>query len=445
MLRTGNKFNIVNRQPDNMDERLLLATECVTEYNFTIPMVIDDLDQKVARDYKTRYVRTTIVDVDGKVAYYAGPGPFDFKLNKIERTIKKLIANNGHMPPPPEPQFGAENNGMRLGISIDPFNLKVGDDVLAQLRFENISDQTLYLLYQPNQAKENLTIKSTNGQIITIQPPAPKSQMDRMMSSMGRSGSQRIRPGEFYVGEFEGKVTAINQDVDVDPGIYTAVSSYQITEEDLAQMRRRSSTQTVWTGKLTSGMCVLDVAEAAKATCIDCHSRSDYHHSDFQVENCNTCHIGDTGSEDFTTNPDACGSCHPRAAEESFGRRQIMGDGGEFSMISKHIAGEITSNNCVLCHDTSQHQKGNVILKVDGNTETLTTPAGASSAFCLTCHDGSPPADVTFPKNVKGSGYDKSNSTMNSALGQQGPTCALCHNSHGSTLPSLLRDVHKRR
>ena len=333
---------------------------------------------------------------------------------------------------------------MRLGVSVDPPQVAVGDDVLAQIKFENISDQTLYLNYQPTKAKENLIIKNSAGQLLAIQPAAPKSQMDRMMSSMGRSGSQRIRPGEFYIGEFEGKVVSAAAGVDVDPGNFVALANYEITEADLSQMRRRSPNQTMWTGKLTSGMCVMDVAEAAQETCADCHSRSDYHHSDFQAENCNDCHTGEAGSDGFTTNPDACSSCHPRAAEKSYGRRQITGAGGEFAMISKHIAGDITPENCATCHDTSQHQKGQVILKVDGNTETV-TDAGASSAFCLSCHDGTPPAGVKFPTQAKGTGYNKANSNMLGAHGADTITCASCHNSHGSTLSSLLRDIHNNR
>jgi hypothetical protein len=105
MLREGNKTGIVGR-PKNLDERTILASECVAKYKFTIPMVIDGMEGKVNDDYKAWPVRVTITDIEGKVAFYAGPGPFDFRIPPVERVLKKLVANGGRMPPPPVPKWG---------------------------------------------------------------------------------------------------------------------------------------------------------------------------------------------------------------------------------------------------------------------------------------------------------------------------------------------------
>ena len=98
LLKESNETGIVGR-PKNLDERVILATECVAEYKFTVPMVIDGIDGKVNREYKAAPVRVTVTDIDGKVAFYAGRGPADFRLGPVERVLKKLIANAGHMPP----------------------------------------------------------------------------------------------------------------------------------------------------------------------------------------------------------------------------------------------------------------------------------------------------------------------------------------------------------
>ena len=50
MLKEGNKTGILG-QPKNLDERVILATECVTKYKFTMPMVIDGMEGKVNDDY----------------------------------------------------------------------------------------------------------------------------------------------------------------------------------------------------------------------------------------------------------------------------------------------------------------------------------------------------------------------------------------------------------
>ena len=50
LLKEGNKTGIVGR-PKTFDERVILASECVSKYKFTLPMVIDSMDGKVNSDY----------------------------------------------------------------------------------------------------------------------------------------------------------------------------------------------------------------------------------------------------------------------------------------------------------------------------------------------------------------------------------------------------------
>ena len=91
MLKEGNKTSILG-QPKNLDERVILASECVAKYRFTMPMVIDGMEGKVNDDYQAWPVRAAITDIDGKVAYYGGPGPSGFSIPPIERVLKRLTA-----------------------------------------------------------------------------------------------------------------------------------------------------------------------------------------------------------------------------------------------------------------------------------------------------------------------------------------------------------------
>ncbi len=432
------KTGVIGR-PETLDERIILATECVAQFKFTIPMVIDPVlgQGSVNADYAAAPVRTTITDKDGKVAYYAGPGPFDFRIDKIERALKKIVANNGYMPPPPPTQWGAAVNGLRYGIAVDPANVKVGDDVLVMLKFENTTDKPINFLYQSTEAAQNLAITNQQGQSLTVQTAA--DGRSRMMGGrMRRVRPQRIAPGATYNVELEGKIVAAEEQA-VATGKYTAVSQFELTEEALAQMQVQTPPdQPLWTGKLASGICLLDVGMTQAETCADCHGGSDYHHSDFQP-NCEDCHTGRVGTEDFDVKTTSCSQCHPRSGEEVFGRRDVLGPVGEFSMVSKHIPGTIKDENCLMCHDLSQHLKGEVLLNNHNDGGKAVAADGANTAFCLSCHDGDPPAGVKFPEKAKGSGYDKSAFAM---MGQTG--CSTCHSSHGSTLPSLMKDIHGR-
>jgi hypothetical protein len=109
-------------------------------------------------------------------------------------------------------------------------------------------------------------------------------------------------------------------------------------------------------------------------------------------------------------------------------------------MVSRHISGTIEDEDCLLCHDNSQHGNG-VVSLIDPDSGGIEPWTGTSTDFCLTCHDGEPPANVSFPDKSTGSGFDKLKS-LGSRLAQTEEGCSYCHTSHGSPYPSLLKNLH---
>jgi type I thyroxine 5'-deiodinase len=51
--------------------------------------VVDKDDNKVNAAYAGWPERLVVVGVDGKIAYYGGPGPFGFRPNEVEDWLKK--------------------------------------------------------------------------------------------------------------------------------------------------------------------------------------------------------------------------------------------------------------------------------------------------------------------------------------------------------------------
>ena len=430
-LKQGNETGIVGR-PKNIDERIILATACVNRYKFTIPMVIDGMDGTVNDDYKAAPVRVTVTDIDGKVAFYAGPGPFDFRLPPVERTLKKLIANGGRMPPPPVPQWGQPVNGLRCGLSLEPEELAVGEEVLIRLRIENTTGRPINFYYKPTEAIKHLAINSADGQRLMVEALSRRSRFRRRSSPV-----QRIAPGQAFETEVEGKIVADSDQETFAVGKFNVVYHIETDDETLAQIQP-VPTQPVWTGKLSSGVCTIDLDLPRQAGCIDCHGDADYHHK--VTWDCAICHIGEVDTDNFGVKNESCAQCHPR--DGVYGRRQILGPGGEFDMASKHISGTIEDKDCLLCHDNKQHSTG-VVSLIDPDSGGTKAWTGTRTEFCLTCHDGDPPANISFPAKSAGSGYDKSNFRDPAhALGEQG--CSRCHNPHGSSYPSLLKDMHSR-
>ena len=432
LLKEGNKTGIVGR-PKTIVERVILATECVAKYKFTIPMVIDGIDGKVNREYKAAPVRVTITDIDGKVAFYAGRGPADFRLGPVERVLKKLIANAGRMPPPPVPQWSQPVNGLRSGLSFDPENPVVGEQVAVQLKFENITDKPINLYFQSADAIKQLAISNDNGQTLKMETSGD-SRMSRMRRR-SRSPIQEIAPGQAFETEIEGEIVAASDQATFTAGRFHAIYKLEVNDETLAQIEPAPA-QPVWTGKLSSGTCILEVTSSPPAGCIDCHGGEDYHHR--ETHNCERCHIGEVGSDSFDVKTEACGRCHPR--DGVYGRRQILGQGGEFDMASRHISGKIEDEDCLLCHDNRRHRSG-VVSLIDPDSGGKKPWTGSLTEFCLTCHDGDPPANVSFPAKSVGSGYDKSKFPV-STDALNGQDCSGCHNTHDSSYPSLLKDIH---
>ena len=433
MLREGNKTGIVG-MPKNMDDRLILATECVDRYKFSMPMAIDGMDGRVNDDYQSWPVRVTITDVDGKVAFYAGQGPSDFRIPPVERTIRKLIANDGRMPPPPVPSWSESANGLRCGLSFDPERLTIGEQVTALLKFENTGEKPIAFFHPADAASDRFVIKNDNGQTLKIQTGSDDRRARR---SRGRRGSpiQMIEPGSAFEAQFEGRIVAASEAEKSISGQFEAVYNLEVNEQILAGLET-ALTREIWTGKISSGAYFMNVTSPDQEGCIDCHGGTDYHH--VKVQQCTNCHVGEVGKPDFGLRIEACIACHPRAG--LFGRRTILGPDGEFGMASRHISGTIEDKDCLRCHDHSKHQNG-VVSLIDPDSGGKGPWTGSRTDFCLACHDGKPPEGITFPETSPGSGFDKM-MFLGSKLAQTEEGCSYCHTPHGSPYPALLKNLH---
>ena len=57
----------------------------------TIPMVVDDIDDRVGEAYSAFPDRLYVIDRDGKVAYKSGRGPFGFIPREMEQALLLLL------------------------------------------------------------------------------------------------------------------------------------------------------------------------------------------------------------------------------------------------------------------------------------------------------------------------------------------------------------------
>jgi hypothetical protein len=78
--------------PKTLLERQEAASQCAGALRFTLPMLIDDIDDKAAKAYGAYPDRLYIVAADGTVAYRGGPGPRGFRPDEMEEALRKLLA-----------------------------------------------------------------------------------------------------------------------------------------------------------------------------------------------------------------------------------------------------------------------------------------------------------------------------------------------------------------
>ncbi len=105
--------------------------------------------------------------------------------------------------------------------------------------------------------------------------------------------------------------------------------------------------------------------------------------------------------------------------------------------VGSHDQGDDIELECTHCHDAHAATASKPLRDPD----TGSAWSGTMQAFCLTCHDGTPPQDISFPTTTTGTGFDKSafvGTTHASELGSD--SCVDCHQAHGSAYRDLLLD-----
>jgi hypothetical protein len=90
-LENNSRVGIDVKQPVNPLERFDVAEKCSTRLDMTIPLVVDELDDRVGRSYSGMPDRLYLIDRDGRVAYKGGRGPYGFRPVELEHSLVLLL------------------------------------------------------------------------------------------------------------------------------------------------------------------------------------------------------------------------------------------------------------------------------------------------------------------------------------------------------------------
>jgi alkylhydroperoxidase family enzyme len=91
-MSSNEKEGIAFAQPTSYGERCEVASKCCAALKMTVPLVVDEIDDRVGHLYSGMPDRLYLIDRAGKVAYKGGRGPFGFKPPELEQAIAMMLA-----------------------------------------------------------------------------------------------------------------------------------------------------------------------------------------------------------------------------------------------------------------------------------------------------------------------------------------------------------------
>ena len=81
---------ILYTQPTTEDERANIAAACMLRFNFSFPVVLDNMTNEVDSKFKAWPERLYVLDKNGRVTWKCGIGPHFFDPSGFEEAIETL-------------------------------------------------------------------------------------------------------------------------------------------------------------------------------------------------------------------------------------------------------------------------------------------------------------------------------------------------------------------
>jgi len=77
--------------PTTIEERRAAAGSCAESLKYGVKTYVDEMDDKVNKDYAGWPTRLYLIDKKGIVVYAGGLGPFGFKPGELKQAIRKFL------------------------------------------------------------------------------------------------------------------------------------------------------------------------------------------------------------------------------------------------------------------------------------------------------------------------------------------------------------------
>jgi hypothetical protein len=89
---TNRQEGIAVRDPSSLGERAEVAQTCALRMSIRMPVLLDGMDNSVARTYGGWPDRLYLIGKDGRVAFQGAEGPAGLKPDELEAAIERELA-----------------------------------------------------------------------------------------------------------------------------------------------------------------------------------------------------------------------------------------------------------------------------------------------------------------------------------------------------------------
>ena len=86
-MESNTKVGVSVAQPKSYSERKEVAGQCHALLKYSIPLLVDEIDDSTGNAYSGMPARLYVIDRNGRVAYQSGRGPFGFKTGEMEQVL----------------------------------------------------------------------------------------------------------------------------------------------------------------------------------------------------------------------------------------------------------------------------------------------------------------------------------------------------------------------
>lgn len=77
--------------PKVIDERRVVANDCINALDYSIPIVVDKMDDQVNKAYAAWPTRLYLVGLDGRIVYAGGMAPYHYKPAEFKAAIEAYL------------------------------------------------------------------------------------------------------------------------------------------------------------------------------------------------------------------------------------------------------------------------------------------------------------------------------------------------------------------